>query len=75
MPGTGPQCGGAGGGIGMSRIGVIVALGALLHARGDRDGLTGGTGAFDGTTGGGHEFSAVSASAVSPVIFNETITI
>ena len=36
--------------------------------------VTGGTGAFDGATGGGHEFSAVSASAVSPVIFNLTIT-
>ena len=59
----------------MRRIGVIVALGALLHARGDRDGLTGGAGAFDGATGGGHEFSAVSASAVSPITFNETITV
>jgi hypothetical protein len=59
----------------MRRIGVIVALGALLPARRDRDGLTGGTGAFDGATGGGHEFSTVNASAVSPVIFNETITI
>src|SRR6266550_4486708 len=36
--------------------------------------VTGGTGAFDGATGGGHEFSAASASAVSPVIFNGTIT-
>ncbi len=36
--------------------------------------VTGGTGAFDGATGAGHEFSAVSASAVSPVIFNGTIT-
>jgi hypothetical protein len=36
--------------------------------------VTGGTGAFDGATGGGHEFSAVSASPVSPVIFNGTIT-
>src|SRR5262249_19636874 len=30
MPGTGPQCGGAEGGIAMRRLGVIVALGALL---------------------------------------------
>ena len=30
MPGTGPQCGGAEGVIAMRRIGVIVALGALL---------------------------------------------
>jgi len=30
MPGTGPQCGGAEGVIAMRRVGVIVALGALL---------------------------------------------
>src|SRR5262245_15622869 len=30
MPGTGPQCGGAEGGIDMRRLGVVVALGALL---------------------------------------------
>ena len=36
--------------------------------------VTGGTGDFAGATGGGHEFSAVSNSPVSPVIFNGTIT-
>ncbi|MGN6175499.1 MAG: hypothetical protein ACTHPS_21500 [Streptosporangiaceae bacterium] len=36
--------------------------------------VTGGTGDFAGATGGGHEFSAASASPVSPVIFNGTIT-
>jgi hypothetical protein len=36
--------------------------------------VTGGTGAFAGATGGGREFSAVDASAVSPVIFNGTIS-
>ena len=36
--------------------------------------VTGGTGDFKGATGGGHEFSAVSNSPVSPVIFNGTIT-
>jgi len=36
--------------------------------------VTGGTGAFTGATGGGREFSAVDASAVSPVIFNGTIS-
>ncbi len=36
--------------------------------------VTGGTGTFAGAGGGGREFSAVSASAVSPVIFNGTIS-
>jgi hypothetical protein len=36
--------------------------------------VTGGTGAFAGATGGGREFSAVDASAASPVIFNGTIS-
>jgi hypothetical protein len=36
--------------------------------------VKGGTGAFAGATGGGREFSAVNASAVSPVIFNGTIS-
>ena len=36
--------------------------------------VTGGTGDFAGATGGGHEFSAASASPVSPVIFNGTIS-
>ena len=36
--------------------------------------VTGGTGAFTGAAGGGREFSAVNASAVSPVIFNGTIS-
>ena len=36
--------------------------------------VTGGTGAFAGATGGGREFSAANASAVSPVIFNGTIS-
>jgi hypothetical protein len=36
--------------------------------------VTGGTGDFAGATGGGREFSAASASPVSPVIFNGTIT-
>ena len=34
MPGTGPQCGGAEGVIAMRRIGVVVALGALLSMLG-----------------------------------------
>jgi hypothetical protein len=36
--------------------------------------VTGGTGDFAGATGGGREFSAASASPVSPIIFNGTIT-
>jgi hypothetical protein len=36
--------------------------------------VKGGTGAFADATGGGREFSAVNASAVSPVIFNGTIS-
>jgi hypothetical protein len=36
--------------------------------------VTGGTGDFAGATGGGREFSAVSNSPVSPIIFNGTIT-
>ena len=36
--------------------------------------VTGGTGDFQGATGGGREFSAVNHSPVSPIIFNGTIT-
>ena len=37
--------------------------------------ITGGTGAFDGATGGGHEFLPVSADVSNtPVIYNGTIT-
>jgi hypothetical protein len=38
--------------------------------------VTGGTGAFAGATGGGHQFSAVNdnAPAATPVIYNGTIT-
>jgi hypothetical protein len=36
--------------------------------------VTGGTGDFAGATGGGREFSAVSASPVSPIIYNGTIS-
>jgi hypothetical protein len=36
--------------------------------------VTGGTGDFAGATGGGREFSAVSASPVSPIIYNGAIT-